>query len=100
MPTTEHCVIFVPILGKKVHIYFFYEWTVTTVVDGYLRYVAENFQRLQEFGRVGYINLMDDQGLFKEHEGDAKEHEGDAKEGQGCSKNDRQLLRSASILLP
>ncbi len=29
-----------------------------------------------KFGRVGYVNLMDDQGLFKEHEGDAKEHEG------------------------
>ncbi len=33
-----------------------------------------------KFGRVGYVNLMDDQGLFKEYEGDAKGHEGDAKE--------------------
>ncbi len=54
---------------------------MTTVIGGYLQYVAANFQQLQnEFGRVGYVNLTDDQGLFKEHEGDAKGHEGDAKE--------------------
>ncbi len=68
----------------------------------------------QQFCKVGYVNLTDDQGLFKEHEreakghegdvkeheGDAKEHEGYAKEGQGCSKDGRQLFRSASVLLP
>ncbi len=75
---------------------------VKTVIGGYLWYVEVNFQRLHnKFGRVGYVNLTDDQGLFKEHEreakghdGDAKEHEGDAKEhvgyakeGQGCLYN-------------
>ncbi len=33
------------------------------VIDGYLRYVATNFQWLHnEFSRVGYVNLTDDQG--------------------------------------
>ncbi len=47
----------------KGNIYFFYdEWMVTMVIGGYLRYVAVNFQWLHnEFGRVGYVNLMDDQ---------------------------------------
>ncbi len=59
------------------------------VIGGYLRYVEVNFQRWHKFGRVGYVNLTDDQGLFKEHEGDAKGHEGDAKDARriadGCS---------------
>ncbi len=46
------------------------------VIGSYLRYVAVNFQRLHNtFGRVGYVNLTDDQGLFKEYEGDAKGRE-------------------------
>ncbi len=46
---------------------------MTSVIGGYLWYVAVNVQRLHnKFGRVGYVNLLDDQGLFKEHEGDAK----------------------------
>ncbi len=32
------------------------------VIDGYLKYVAANLQWLHEFGRVGYVNLMDDRG--------------------------------------
>ncbi len=44
------------------YIFFYDEWTVTTVVGGYLWYVAMNFQWLHEFGRVGYIKLIDDQG--------------------------------------
>ncbi len=46
---------------KKWDLFFSNEWTVTTVIDGYLQYVAENFQWLyNEYGRVGYINLTDD----------------------------------------
>ncbi len=64
MPTVEYCFIFVAILGTKVEIHFFYnELMVTMVIDGYLRYVAANFQQLHnEFGRVGYGNLMIVQG--------------------------------------
>ncbi len=36
------------------------------VIGGYLQYVAVNFQWLHnEFGRVGYINLTDEQGNLK-----------------------------------
>ncbi len=52
---------------------------MTTVIGGYLRYFAAHFQWLHKtFSRVGYVNLTDDQGLFKEHEGDARGLEGDA----------------------
>ncbi len=63
MPMVGHCFIFVAILEKTVDIYFVYdEWMVTTVIGSYLWYVAANFQRLHnKFGRVGYVNLMDDQ---------------------------------------
>ncbi len=65
---------------------------MTTVIGGYLRYVAVNFQQLHnEFGRVGYVNLLDDQGLFKEHEGDAKVHEGYAKENGGLPRSMREM---------
>ncbi len=64
------------------------------VIGGYLWYVAANFQWLHnKFGRVGYVNLMDDQGLFKEHEGDAKAHEGDAKEHEGLPRSMREMPR-------
>ncbi len=33
------------------------------LIGGYLWYVAANFQWLHKFGRVVYVNLMDDQGL-------------------------------------
>ncbi len=40
---------------------------ITTVLGDYLQYVAVNFQRLHnKFGRVGYVNLTDDQRNMKE----------------------------------
>ncbi len=95
MPTVENCFIFVAILGKKVDIYFFLQGVdLTTVIGCYLRYVAANFQWLyNEFGRVGYVNLTDDEGLFKEHEGDAKGGEGDAKEHMGLPRGMREMRR-------
>ncbi len=66
---------------------------ITTIIGGYLWYVAAHSQQLHnKFGRVGYINLMDNQGLFNEHEGDDKE-------GLGCLKDGRRLFCSSSILL-
>ncbi len=54
---------------------------MTKVIGSFLLYVAANFQQLHnEFGRVGDLNLIDYQGLFKEHEEDVKDHEGDANE--------------------
>ncbi len=48
---------------------------MTIIIGGYLQYIAANFQWIHnEFGMVGYVNLMQDQGLFKEHEEDAKGH--------------------------
>ncbi len=36
---------------------------VTMVIGSYLQYVAVNFQQLHnEYGRVGYVNLIDEQG--------------------------------------
>ncbi len=36
---------------------------VTTVIGVYLRYVAANVHQLHnKLGRVGYVNLTDDQG--------------------------------------
>ncbi len=67
------------------------------VIVGYLWYVPAVTQRVWQ---AGYANLMDDQGLFKEHEGDDKGHEGDAKKGQGCSKDGQRLFHSATVLLP
>ncbi len=32
------------------------------VIGGYLWYIAANFQRIHEYGRVGYVNLTIDQG--------------------------------------
>ncbi len=45
------------------------------------------------FGRVGYVNLTDDQGLFKEHAGDAKGYEEDFKEHEGLPKSMREMPR-------
>ncbi len=45
------------------------------------------------FGRVGYVNFTDDQGLFKEHEGDTKGHERDAKEHKGLLGSMREMPR-------
>ncbi len=66
------------------------------VIGSYLQYVPANFLWLHKFGRVGYVNLTDDQGnlmLSKEHEGDAKEHEGDAKEHKGDARSIREMPR-------
>ncbi len=70
MPMVEHCFIFVAILGKKSwYIYCFLWWVEGD--NGYWglsTYTAANFQWLHnEFGRVDYVNLMNDQGLFKKH---------------------------------
>ncbi len=35
---------------------------VTMVISSYLRYIAANFQQLHMYGRVGHVNLTDDQG--------------------------------------
>ncbi len=66
---------------------------MTTVVGGYLQYIAANFQQLHnEFGRVGFVNLTDDQRLFKEHEGDVNGYEGDAKEHEGLPRSMREMM--------
>ncbi len=47
--------------GKKVS-FFYDEWMVTMVIGGYLWYVEVNFQWFHnEYGRVGHLNLNDDQ---------------------------------------
>ncbi len=76
---------------------------VTTVIGGYLLYIATNLQWLyNEYDRVGYVNLADDQEtwqLFIEHVGDAKGACRIYQEGYGYSTDGWQLLHNASVTI-
>ncbi len=106
--STDGCwwLIFFPvaILGNTSRILFFYdEWMVTMVIGSYLWYIAANLQWLHnEYGRMGYVNLTDEQGNLMIVQGAWGRCQGVCRiyqEGQGCLKDGLRLFRSASVLL-
>ncbi len=65
---------------------------MTTVTGSYLQYIAVNFQRLHnEYGRVGYVNLMEDHGRSWKHDDCSRSRREMPRRVQNLSRGSRML---------